>query len=972
MPNTIFRWTIILLTVGLASCGGRHPTGKGDDRPPADGPSAVPPPPASSLPPVDGNNPGKPPVVVAVPPDLQLLARVERAKVCATARSGHNFSLQTRQEGGGTIADPDFVAIKETLQSACSSCHGAPNANLGGFTFLGAYAGDTLNAHGTVAKYPGIAEVAAQVQDSVASGRMPPKALRSANPAAFDLLSAQLARWIAAQKPERSVVALDLSKTVLGLTEAARFTDLGDCIPATASIGTDVAKDEWFGAAKALPDDLRATDFVSLDAAELGRLGTVAYDVEYPLWTDNTFKSRLIHVPAKAGGRQAVRYDALKQSFDIPDNTRFYKTFFRALRRKDGSVVSRPIETRVIVVRHPPNEPLFGTYIWDDLAAAASLQKTPYRDGTAWKDQVLNPVVDEAKNLTRKYAVPARHRCVECHGGGEDGSFVLGFTPLQINRRHRGEAGSDHDSGDDELAQVARLADYGVLVGVDAGRPLPKLEEALGNHETRRATLQAQGYMLGNCSHCHNPNGYAMKTGGVNLDLSAGKIFNFDTNLSPKGKPYERYVSNKGDLNSSVLYHRAAATKEALGFDNAMPLDTPGGRDCRGVLTLARWVKSFDQTLAADAVDQFMPSDLECTKNDVLNSGEFEWVEQDFTGDSHGAYKPRRGDWADPANGMPQFYRELTLDPGLKRLIDKRVPMGFWLKKATCEFPAYPLPMGLPEAEQRPWMKKADGQPKQPWNELYYSTPGAAYFSATCALCHGPRGIGDGTIGRQLAVWSGGSVTVADFAHGMFGEKGANLKVFDQTVRGVEVNLAPNYLIWMAMEGTKVKMPPQASPYIGTHGAQMLKQIKDRCSRQIPSSPKNSSPNLVDHEIYKEVCLYGNLPVTDPEIQFKADTGLPVNAAAQEQWLNKAALNAGWAIYEYLRQATANDAWQPSPSECDQTDLSKQVPPREPTPTPSTPDQPPPTPTPGQQQPPTTPGQEQQQPPWWCWWCRKW
>ena len=219
MPNTIIRWMIILVTLSLASCGGRHPTGKGDDRPPADGPGVVPTPPLSKVPPAEGSTPVKPPVDV-VQSDLQLLARLERAKVCATARSRHQFSLQTRQESGGTIADPDFVAIKETLQSACSSCHGAPNANLGGFTFLGAYAGDTLSAHGTVAKYPGIAEVAAQVQDSVASGRMPPKALRSANPAAFDLLSTQLSRWIAAQKPERRLVAVDQSKTVLGLTEA--------------------------------------------------------------------------------------------------------------------------------------------------------------------------------------------------------------------------------------------------------------------------------------------------------------------------------------------------------------------------------------------------------------------------------------------------------------------------------------------------------------------------------------------------------------------------------------------------------------------------------------------------------------------------------------------------------------------------------------------------------------------------------
>jgi len=57
---------------------------------------------------------------------------------------------------------------------------------------------------------------------------------------------------------------------------------------------------------------------------------------------------------------------------------------------------------------------------------------------------------------------------------------------------------------------------------------------------------------------------------------------------------------------------------------------------------------------------------VECTQKDQLNSGDFDWIEQDFTGDSKGPYKPRRGDWADPANGMPEFYRQLSLQvPGL-------------------------------------------------------------------------------------------------------------------------------------------------------------------------------------------------------------------------------------------------------------------------------------------------------------------
>ena len=225
------------------------------------------------------------------------------------------------------------------------------------------------------------------------------------------------------------------------------FSDLGDRIPAASSVGSDAAKDDWFDRAASLPDDLRDTDLVSLDADELARRGTFAYDVEYPLWSDNAGKSRHIHAPLAKAARDAaarpepVRYDAASRTFHLPENARFYKTFLKAKRTLDGRVVYRPVETRVIVVRYPPREPLYGTYVWSDDGSGARLLKEPYRDGTPWRDHELTLVVDEAKSLTRNYEVPARHRCQECHMGGDNGAFVLGFTPVQVNRRAMGEGG---------------------------------------------------------------------------------------------------------------------------------------------------------------------------------------------------------------------------------------------------------------------------------------------------------------------------------------------------------------------------------------------------------------------------------------------------------------------------------------------------------------------------------------------------
>ncbi len=529
---------------------------------------------------------------------------------------------------------------------------------------------------------------------------------------------------------------------------------------------------------------------------------------------------------------------------------------------------------------------------------------------------MLDVVVDDEHGLTRKYAVPGRHRCQECHQGGDDGSFVLGFTPLQINRRPVGGGGRDQPVGPDELAQVSRLSGYGVLKGVDAATALPKLESFPTERYLDDHTLRAQGYALGNCAHCHTPEGFAMKTNNVKLNLTAGEIFRFNTKTRSKDYSNRYFVDNEGDLAKSYLYFRVSAPHEQQGLLSPMPLHTAGGPDCKALTLLGKWIQTYNKNLTPAQIEAFKPAE-KCTPNDQLNAGAFPWIEEDFTGGDSANYVPRRQDWADTATGMPAAYRALTLSPELKKIIETPYPVAYWEAKPECRFPA----VDLPAAERRPWMVDDAGQPTQPFGELYTATPGAWFFTTTCSKCHGDKGAGDGQIGRSLAIWSGGEVRVANFMSGMFGNAGRNLATFDvagQTdAAGGPQNLAPQYLIWMAMEGTKINVPPQAEKYLGKHKAQMLRQIKERCSRMIPTSPKASSPRFAEHEIFRDICLAGNLPADTPEIQFDPNTDLPANPAAHEAWLDRGALNAGWAIYQYLHDRGARGLWQPRQSECE-------------------------------------------------------
>ncbi len=108
------------------------------------------------------------------------------------------------------------------------------------------------------------------------------------------------------------------------------------------------------------------------------------------------------------------------------------------------------------------------------------------------------------------HAIPGSPRCIQCHMGSPSQSFVLGFTPRQINRRPQGVGGTLEATGPDELTQLQRFIDAGIVTGIDSPDDdvLP-LEGSQGSRVPRNDyELVAQGYMLGNCAHCHNPRGF--------------------------------------------------------------------------------------------------------------------------------------------------------------------------------------------------------------------------------------------------------------------------------------------------------------------------------------------------------------------------------------------------------------------------------------------------------------------------------
>ena len=848
-----------------------------------------------------------------------------RADQCAPHEGAASFRVVKPRAAAGRI-EVDLRAVVAKLDAACQSCH-APRVGVGGYRFVTTFDAQRVTINGEDIDVPGIALASDKMAAALEQGTMPPGA-GSRGPE-FVALGQELRRWITAGKPDWTSPAVAAGYSpVWGGANPEVLTALGDCTP--KSLGSDVTVDDRFAAMDALPELLSETDLVTFDDLELGKRGTVAYDVSHPLRNDFARKLRHIHVPATGSARDGYKALAVTlkddaalrpHEYNIPENTRFYKTFFAQRRLKDGSVVYRPVETRIIVVRYG-REPLFGTYVWNNEQTEARLLAEPYRDGTPWKDLVLTEPFDESREgIERKYVVPARHRCVQCHQGTASKSFVLGFAPYQIQFDETSWNAGGGATSREARSQMDRLATYGILSAEAAAyRPslldLPRQEGLDGSqrNEVWDLTLGAQSFFLGNCAHCHNPSGYAYTEGKVRFDLRAGLATRFPTHLQATRFSNEslRLVPASGDIENSYLFRRFAGSENELRGQDRMPLHTSGLPDCDAVNTVGRWILAHNPNMGRDAIMAYNFG-KPCSKESDFDRADPKWFDEDPT-ENEKNYLPKRADWNDPAQGMPTAYRELYVTPELRNLAARSYATGWWLNvDGACSFPPTTDPeeaLRKWDALGQSWVRAGVESPRVPKSlgQLYTTTPGAHFFGQTCVKCHGRLGRGDGVVARDFR-----EIQPANFGSGMFGQKGLNLKTFDVvTPRGITLNLAPQYFVWMATEGTRLReVPPAAQDIVGRYGGKMLGQIRDNCIRLVTGEKAASR----DFLLYKEVCTSGNWSLDDPRLAVDAEGKLR-DEAAVATWADRGAINAGFLIYDYVATRLAKGDFQPSPGEC--------------------------------------------------------
>lgn len=281
-------------------------------------------------------------------------------------------------------------------------------------------------------------------------------------------------------------------------------------------------------AVKAFPRKLSETGLFASIKPLRAVEGTIPYEVNVPLWSDRTLKTRSIALPKAA----SVKFDPTG-TWEFPVGTVFVKTFSLPERETADGWECRRLETRLFLRNENGWEGF--TYLWNDdlseaqlLDAALTRQYEIRSKGEIWKQD---------------YYFPSRADCLACHTAAA--GHVLGMRTRQLPRKGR-------DGGELAVDQLRMLNDLGVFTRKldDTSRyecypdwpprPTPT-GEAL--------KVAARAYLDANCAVCHQPGGSSItrvdlrydtpleKTGLWNVEPEKGRVGPDDTKLLVAGKP---------------------------------------------------------------------------------------------------------------------------------------------------------------------------------------------------------------------------------------------------------------------------------------------------------------------------------------------------------------------------------------------------------------------------------------------------
>ncbi len=270
--------------------------------------------------------------------------------------------------------------------------------------------------------------------------------------------------------------------------------------------------------------------------------GVVPYDLNSPLFSDYSFKTRFIKVPE---GKSA-EYHAT-EVLEFPVGTVLIKNFYYPDDFNQLNSKRTILETRLLLHEKEGWKAL--PYVWNEEQTEAFLEITGATKSISWRD-----AGGDQQQLV--YNAPNVNQCRSCHLLGDE-IKPIGPSARQLNKEYT------YDSHG-EWNQLVHWQKSGLLENIPT-EGIPKLV----NYKNTKAPLdeRARAYLEINCAHCHRADGPA-KNSALNLMASEENPAAFGVGKTPiaagKGSGGLKYDIVSGHPEQSIVVFRMESTDPGI------------------------------------------------------------------------------------------------------------------------------------------------------------------------------------------------------------------------------------------------------------------------------------------------------------------------------------------------------------------------------------------------------------------------
>jgi uncharacterized repeat protein (TIGR03806 family) len=299
------------------------------------------------------------------------------------------------------------------------------------------------------------------------------------------------------------------------------------------------------------------------------------YEVNAPQWADGATSERFALLTGTERVEQKPQLNA-GGSWSLPEGSALVQTLSRDVADATGKTRRKRIETRLLTRRQ--GEWSGYSYRWNDDQSDAEL--VPAAGGVV-EFEVADPTIPEGRR-EQVWRFPGRTECLVCHSRAS--GFILGFSPLQLDRDH-GYAGVTDN-------QLRTLEHIGVFEGrlSRRGGDKPTLVDPYSKEGS--AYDRVKSYLHVNCSPCHVPEGGGNARMVLDLDTPVNKMRLVDEVPTHDhfGITDARLVA-PGSPERSVLYRRISSRGSGQ-----MPPLVSTEVDRKAVELIADWIRGLPPT----------------------------------------------------------------------------------------------------------------------------------------------------------------------------------------------------------------------------------------------------------------------------------------------------------------------------------------------------------------------------------------